>query len=108
MLCLEQRSPGPSLVCVRTLDDALRIYAGVLPFGRDLSPSLYRKIIPHSFCPLKLNAWRTNWRLSVQAVSPCLDVMIRVHYCEHNIVHEEFLGTPGDVQEVECYGVSVR
>src|SRR5437867_12572671 len=52
---------------------------------------------PHSFCPLKLHAWRTKWRLSVQTVSKCLNVMIRVHHGEHNIVHEEFLGIPGDI-----------
>src|SRR5437016_8554196 len=71
--------------------------AGLQQRCRQSGPSCYRKITPHSFCPLKLHAWRTNWRLSVQAVSPCLDVMIGVHHCEHSIVHEEFLGIPGDV-----------
>src|ERR1700738_119306 len=50
-----------------------------------------------SFCPLKLHAWRTIWRLSCHNVSPCLNVMIRVPHCEHSIVHKEFLGIPGDV-----------
>src|SRR5437868_5827662 len=88
-----------SLYVSARLDDALAI---------SLAPHAIVRLPNRSFCPLKLHAWRTNWRLSVQAVSPCLDVMICVHYCEHSIVHEEFLGTPGDVQEVECYGVSVR
>ena len=80
--------------------------AGLQQQGRQSGLSRHRKIIPHSFCPLKF-AVQLN-RLAVwHNESEIYDVPVRVNHREHHAFQQSALRAAGDIEEVKLYAFSI-